>query len=101
MLAKEYNFNFLSLFNTSIMQAEVFQRPAANKHKKVIANSSEGLMREIKLYKSPFRALKLLLVSSIFVALGLLCLKTGNLDSLLRYFLFRTWFPNRAFPSDR
>jgi hypothetical protein len=38
-------------------------------------------MKEIKLYKSPWRAIKLILLCSIFVALGLWGILTGNMPT--------------------
>jgi len=37
MLADEHNLNDLSLINNSSLQAEVFQIPALNKHKRTLA----------------------------------------------------------------
>lgn len=42
-------------------------------------------MKEIKLYKSPWRAIKLILLSSIFVALGLWGISTGKMPSWIAY----------------
>jgi len=53
-------------------------------------------MREIKLYKSPWRAIKLILICSVFVLLGLWGILTGNMPvwvSLLNICFFGLGLP--------